>query len=634
MTLLGAPLSTLLPAAGAAAAALVALYLLKPARRRVEVPYARLWGLLARDARGVRVARRLRRWESLLLQLLIAGLILLALADPRGDAGGARPRHVILVDTSASMQARDAPGGPTRLDRARRIADGIVDGLRPDEEAMIVAFDAQPRPLSAMTADEPALRAAIAALRASDAPDALAPALQLARDALAGAATPRLTLIGDGGHEPQALAALADGGALEGVDVRFAQVGGAPVGPAAPAGPSENLGITAFSVRRYPANPSAYEILVEIRSASDHARPAQLTVSQEGEVVERTELLVPPRGRVLRRLADLSGEGRRLEARLEQPTPDALALDDRAYALLPDRRRTRVLLVGDGDLYTEGALLLDRAIDVARVRPAAYDPTAVAAYDAIVFDGFTPPAPPPRPALYLGCAGAGCPFATRGSLPTPIVTEVEAAHPLLRWVALKDLNVSRSAVFAPARGDVALASALGRPIWIAGERGGLRLSALGFSPAASDLPLRVAFPVMLVNAIEWLSGRTAEPVDAVRTGERARLVASSPSVSVTGPDGEARSLPARAGHVDLVADRAGYYTVDDGGARRLVAANLADPRESELATRRLERAGRPLPAPPALARLRPRAALWRWLAAAALLLVLLEWWSFHRRWTV
>jgi len=39
----GAPLAAVLPAAAAGAAALVALYLLKLRRRRLEVPFAELW---------------------------------------------------------------------------------------------------------------------------------------------------------------------------------------------------------------------------------------------------------------------------------------------------------------------------------------------------------------------------------------------------------------------------------------------------------------------------------------------------------------------------------------------------------------------------------------------------------------
>ncbi len=617
MTLFGAPLSTLLPAGAAAAAALVGLYLLRPSRRRIEVPYARLWGLVAKEARSTATSRRLRRWESLLLQLVIAALILLALADPRAGTRG-HPRHVILVDVSASMQAKD--GAESRIARARRAALQVIDGLDSDEEAILVGFDSRARPLTSLTRDDAQLRQAARQLGASDSAGELLPALRFAADALRGAPSARITLIGDGAYDSVATP-------LPGADLRFISVSSPP---ASDDPPSHNVAITGFAVRRYTGNPSAYEILIELRSYADQPRRVHLSVTQEGETVDVSDLELPPRGRVQRRLADLSGEGRRLEASLEIEGGDALALDDHAYALIPERRRSRVLLVGEGSLYTEGALLLDRAVELDRKRPAQYDAGMAARYDAIVFDGFVPSAPPPRPTLYLGCEGEHCPVKTKGAMSAPLVTETEREHPILRFIALKDLNVSRSAIFVPEKGDVALASSLGRPLLVAGERAGQRLVALGFSPSASDLPLRVAFPVLLVNALDWLEGRSVEPVEGVRTGHAARLPAQGEAVQLRCPRGERRTLPVRDGRVELIAEQAGFYQLGS----ELIAANLADPRESSIAARRFTVNGQALAGATPVARVRPRASPWRWLAALALLLVLLEWWTYHRRHTV
>lgn len=590
---------------------MVALYLLRPQRRRVDVPYARLWGLVVREARSSAIARKLRRWESLLLQLLIAGLLLLAIAEPRLGEHRAR-RHVILVDVSASMQAQE--GGETRIERARTAVQHLLDGLSPDEETSIVAFDTEPRALCALTRDDAELRAAAAKLVAVDAPDDPVPALRLAADVLRGAEHGRLTLVTDGALD------LSHAGPLPDVELRAVNV-------ATPSTDdhSDNIAITGFSVRRYPANPSAYEILVEVRSYASVARKVTLTVTQEGETVEVTPLDLPAGGRILRRLSDLAGEGRRLEASIDGH--DALPLDDRAYALLPERPRTRVLLVGSGDLYTEGALLLDRAVDVERVAPASYDASKATTYDAAVFAGWTPPEAPHVPSLYLGCEAPGCPFATRGSMDAPIVTETRKDDPVLRWVALKDLNVSRSSIFTAGAGDTNLASSLGRSLLVSGTKNGVRTIALGFAPQASDLPLRVAFPVLLVNSLRWLTGHAVESPDDVRTGRRTRISAQR-DLDLTGP--EHLHVRAHDGVAELTLRHVGFYTSAD----RVIAANLADARESSLASHPIVIGKQTISAPSATQRLSPRAALWRWLAGLALLLIALEWWTFHRRHTV
>jgi hypothetical protein len=80
---------------------------------------------------------------------------------------------------------------------------------------------------------------------------------------------------------------------------------------------------------------------------------------------------------VQRVIERLSGGGERLEARiaLEDGSRDDLPADDVAYATLPERRRARVLSVGDGNRYLEAALLLDEYLEVvecdAREAPAA-----------------------------------------------------------------------------------------------------------------------------------------------------------------------------------------------------------------------------------------------------------------------
>ncbi|MDB4970077.1 MAG: von Willebrand factor type, partial [Myxococcales bacterium] len=83
------------------------------------------------------------------------------------------------------------------------------------------------------------------------------------------------------------------------------------------------------------------------------------------------------------------------------------------------------------------------------------------------------------------------------------------------------------------------------------------------------------------------------------------------------------------------AGRVGFYTLEAAGAPdRLVAANLADARESNIAPQKqLLAASRELLAPE-IGRVGVRRELWGYLAFAALLLALIEWWTYNRRVTV
>lgn len=626
MTFAGVPLSLVGPAMAAGAAALVALYLLRLRRRRLEVPFAELWRRVVTETQSTALWRKLRRLVSLAIQLVILALILTALLDPRLSASQHGRSLAIVVDCSASMQATDGGGGKTRLAAAKDEARRLVRGLAGDDEAMIVALDARPAPRGGFSRDDRALLADVDALQPTDTQADLLRGLRLAGDALRGRARPTLVLIGDGAWNAADLADGARALGKEAVDLRYLPVGSS----------RDNVGLTAFAVRRYQANQTAYEVLVEVQSFRATPSTVTLQLVQDGEVVESQKLALGPGERVQRLYPDLSGAGAKLEAHLTD-AHDALPLDDVAYAVLPDRHKQKVLLVTAGNLFLEGALLLDENLDVDKIAPDKYDAARASKYDAVVLDDFTPPAPPPTNALYLDPHGPASPFPLRGAVDAPFVTDTAARHPLMRWVALKDLNIARASTFALAPGDVAVASSFKQPIIVARDHDGRKTVALGFDLKRSDLPLRVAFPVLIINALDWFAGADTGLVASYATGRAWRLPvpAGAAELWVRAPDGTRAQAPIHDGRARYVARRAGFYTLESPGAPpRLVAANLASAAESNIAPQRqLTVDGRALTAPE-MGRVGVRRELWGYLVLLALALALVEWWTYNRRVTV
>src|SRR5262249_1801291 len=146
-------------------------------------------------------ARRLRRVLSLLVQLAIFAAILLAAADPRIARAPVVGRTiVILIDRSASMAARDEPGG--RIARAKAAARAGVGGRRPEDRAAILTFAGAVTTETGFDSDRARLAAAIDAVTASDEPGDAPAALAAAAARLGGRPRPTLILIGDGGGLP------------------------------------------------------------------------------------------------------------------------------------------------------------------------------------------------------------------------------------------------------------------------------------------------------------------------------------------------------------------------------------------------------------------------------------------------
>jgi hypothetical protein len=317
-----------------------------------------------------------------------------------------------------------------------------------------------------------------------------------------------------------------------------------------------------------------------------------------------------------------------------------------------------VLVVSRGNLFLEGALLAAGAgeenhLSVDKVTPSAYQPERADRYDVVIFDAVTLPPPATAHVIYLDPQGEGSPFPISKSLVGPLLTDLDSHHPVLRWVSLGDVNLSRSSVFVPQPGDRVLAAMLKQPLLVAREEpngaGGVRRSlAVGFDLRQSDLPLRVAFPVLLMNALDWFAGDVDDDLGSRRTGQMWRLPLDRRSGRPGGgggvttatlllPDSSAVPVPVSDGYALHFGQRVGFYelSVADGlSPPRRFAANLGDANESALLLRRELRLGGTLLRPPEPGQQALRRNLWPYLLLAALLLLGLEWWSYHRRWTV
>ena len=106
--------TTAAAAAVAAAVVLTGLYLLKLRRRRVLVPFAPLWLPAGGERRSERLARRLRRWLSLLVQLVFVALILLAAADPQSAKIDRRGRSLLICTVWHLKCQRNSAAGLSR----------------------------------------------------------------------------------------------------------------------------------------------------------------------------------------------------------------------------------------------------------------------------------------------------------------------------------------------------------------------------------------------------------------------------------------------------------------------------------------------------------------------------------------
>jgi hypothetical protein len=626
MTLAGLPLATLLGIFGAAAALVVVFYILKLRRRAVPVPFSRIWDSILRDKQATDWFARLRRVLSLLVQLALLALLVLALGDPKPKEDVRAGRHlVLLVDASASMKAVDVK--PSRLHAAKQQAERIISGLAASDRAIVVQMGSVPVPLSSMSGDRSELLQALGRVTASDTRADLEAALSFGRDSLRGLGSAQIVVIGDGAY-----------GATEEltkrVDLEKAELAFVPIGTS-----TKNLAITEFSVRRYPLDKSRYEVMLELVNLNDAPADVELELSGDGVVVDVTRLRLGASERLPRFYQDLAGASRTLTARIKAAgSSDELPADDVAYALLPERRRARILLVTAGNTYLEAALLLDEYLDVQQIAPGA--PVPEGRFDVAIFDGVAPPVAQNIGAvLYLNPPQETSPVAYGNPIEDFGFDTWDRKSAVLRFMAMGDIQVAKGRAFKPEPADKVIgASDLG-PILVSGARAGHRFIALGFDPRDSDFVLRIGWPLFVLNSINAFIEEDTGYVSSYRTGEiwRVAVPGSLPSVTFVDPSGTQHAVPVNEGRGVFRGERAGFYKVlggPDGAQLAEFAANLSDLEESRIAPRKtLNVTGKPA-AQVGVTKAGFHNEIWVYLLLAVLAVSVLEWVTYHRRVTV
>jgi hypothetical protein len=164
------------------------------------------------------------------------------------------------------------------------------------------------------------------------------------------------------------------------------------------------------------------------------------------------------------------------------------------------------------------------------------------------------------------------------------------------------------------------------------ETGGRRVVVLTFPPEKSSLTFRVAFPLLVANAISWLNAPGAAPMMTVATGDEFRVAAAgvAGSMTVTRPDGSIVEIAARRGEFVVPVTHPGLWAMSIGEGRLVVAANLTDGTESSLEVADVL-AFADASASGQADDVTGLGELWLFAALAAVLLAVVEWTLYHRR---
>ena len=579
---------SLLIAACAAAAALFSIRLRPP---RIVVPSMVLWRRVLDASPDLTRWERIRRAVSLAATVLLALLLGLAITRPSRSAGAAAPGHgrvLIVLDSSWSMLARTR-SGETRWERA--VAEARRIATASEQAAIATTADGL---VEGPTDDGVLIDAALRRLAPSGEDDTAWPAIAAA----------------------DAVHFITDGAVARPLDRRV--IVHSVFEPAA------NVAVTAFDARPgvFAAERGTPLVLAEayLEVANFAAHPQKVHVElRRGDAALSTHDIQMGAGEAFRETVPIAGRGDSVLHARVQADDDALAIDDDAYAWVDRAKPLSVMVVGAQTDWLRRLLAGNPDVRVAYVAPAAY---RAAGQDLTIFDRWAPPEAPHEPALYFAPPAEDRWLGASREESKPL-WDLPGDHPVVRGVDPTTLRLDRARSYSAPNLVAVARSRQGTPVVYVEETGARRAVVVTFSASESNLSTAPGFPVLVANALDWLT----HPVPQAGARHPGLMPFTAAVTRVVAPDGSTMPFVRADGFEYAMLRAPGLYAAEGGGARSMIAVNASDPQRSDVSRTSTKASsnvtGGGLERP-----------WWIACAAAAFLLALAEWWTWQRRITV
>jgi hypothetical protein len=614
MFFLNLSLGEFLTLLGSLSGIVAALYLLDRAKRKKVVSTLRFWVDVPRVDEQRR-RKRIREPWSLILQLVSLLLLLLAIAQLQwGRRERSGRNHVVVLDTSSWMAQRS--GNTTLLERAKEQARRYIASLPARDRVMLIRADSLATPATSFSDDRNHVLAALAASTASYSALNLTSALELANRAMTWSDAGSGEVVYAGGMR----VARWDDASASVPQLRVLSVGEG----------AEDVGIRQLGVRRDSGSDAAWRAVIAIRNYG--STPRQVTLHLRfaaSQFAPRRLTLAAGEDREEEVKFATSGAGA-LAASLEPS--DTLPLDDSVQLELPSTARVRVAVYTARSSAWQPLLEADHNIQALYFPASQYraDPDA----DVMLLDGIAPDALPQLPSLWV--------MPPKGKSPVPIQA-IEKQLLLNRWnsntplasgLRSKEMRPDEAEIFAIAPPAFPVASSDRGPVVIArpARSGQPPLVEVGFDPLGGSSRFDVSTPLLFANVLRWLEpdrfrtteftaagvGTASVRIDNIEAGERIRVV-----------DSKSFAVPftVRNNTVELYTEKPEVVRVITPEQESVLSLTL--PGVGEFAWKPPENAPRSVPARTWLGA--SSIDLWRWLALAGALGLLLEWLIYGRQ---
>ena len=547
---------------------LLLIHSLKPKAKRVPVTTFFLWkDALQEQPAGWHIHKLLKNLP-LICQIIIIIFSALALLQPVWFWNTEQYGNMIVVlDTSASMKTRG--GDQTRFEKAREKALQLIDELPELSKALVIESGRLPTVKINFSNDKQALFSTIYEIEPTDNAGNLKQAVFLALSFYNETRDDQIFVITDGA-----------GAELENITGIHKNIT-----PLLISGGSNNVGITKLEFRKELAGQDNYQILLEVQNFNQSSVQVPLRFTLNNSLLANPSLTLNPGEKKLLFFpysGTLSGIA---EARLD--LEDDFSIDNQAHAVLNSAKQIEVLLVTKGNFYLERLLEAypNFNLEVTDRIPQPWR-TKIVKKDIVVLDRMAPPSTLSGNFLLIDAFSPNIPLLEEKTVFTPQMLDWDPHHPIMANMDLSGIRVEKATQIKAEGGLKPIVESEGAGLVYTYEKEDLRAVQFAFDLTRSDLPLKVAFPMLMSNIFRWLYPYKFEFASLqTQTGTPYPLELRKhfSEVTIQTPSGKKETyLPQSRPFYFPNTQEAGIYLVSQGRSNQFFAANLLDETESNI----------------------------------------------------
>ena len=586
----------------------IIFYLLK--RRRVAhlVSSTIIWKRFLNETQANSPFQKLRHNWLLIIQLIFLSLAIFALIRPYFSSKIESGRFVVVIlDVSASMQATDV--SLNRFELAKGEVNKMIDGMYDNDQMVLILSGGNTEVRQSPTSVKAILKKALDQVKVTDSPTRLLEAIKLSQNLSRNRPKVEVHLFSDG------VSSDLDAFELQDLNLEYHRLGKG----------GGNLGITSLEVRSNPEQLGQQSVFATIGNFSTNTMSSEVSLFFDDQMIGNRRLTVRPTNTAS--LVFSSNQRTNGVFRMKLKNDDFLQVDNIGSVMGLTRRNVEVLLITKGNVFLEKALRSIDDVDLI-VKSSLTDSTPNV--DVVVLDSIRPAVWPSGNVMAINTQSTNW-FQPSGLLESPPIVDWKSAHPILRFVNFDNVQVAQSLNSELPTWMNPIVETQSVPLIAVGENDANRCVWVGFNPLDSTWPLRVSFPIFIANAIDWLDPKIVTNLSA---GEpfSMRMAEKGSAVIVTLPDGEIVETSTMGNGEFVFADtfQQGVYHAKYGTNEISFCVNLLDAAESAIESRDVLKLGK-YGRVEATLQLDADKELWRWFAIICLLLLVFEWWFYHRR---